>query len=110
MTYRALLMSLFFVSAAAACNTDDTTLTVQVQSRVNHVLDTDSTVDVSVRGGVATLSGLASSEAARTRAEGAARTVEGVRGIRDEISVPRVMHTTGATVPAPGGSVTPLFQ
>jgi shikimate kinase len=108
MKSRALLMSLLFASAASAlaCNTaDDTTLTVRVQSRLNEVVGPDSNVDVRVTSGVATLTGLASSEAAHARALAAARGIEGVRGVRDEIST--VPTTTGATVPTPGGSVTP---
>jgi hypothetical protein len=110
MKSRALLLSLLFASAvsAAACDmADDTTLTVRVQARLNQVVGPDSNVDVRVSSGVATLTGLASSEAAHARALAAARNTEGVRGVRDEIST--VPTTTGATVPTPSGSVTPLF-
>jgi osmotically-inducible protein OsmY len=100
MTHHVLLMSFFFAFAASAC-TDDTALTIKAQSRVNQALGTDSTVEVRVHDGVATLSGLASTETSRERAESAARAVDGVREIKDEIAVPRVTQTTGATVPAP---------
>jgi hypothetical protein len=110
MSCRALLTGLLLASAAVACTPDDTTLTVQVQSRVNRVMGPDSSVDVTVRGGVATLSGVASGEATRQRAEEAARSVAGVRAVNDEITVPSTSgttHTTGGTVPAPGPSSMP---
>ena len=110
MNCRAVLIGLLLATAAVACNPDDTTLTVQVQSRVNQVLGPDSSVDVSVRGGVATLSGVASGEASRARAEEVARHVLGVRGVKNEVTIPSpagTTRTTGATLPTPSHSAMP---
>ena len=99
MVRRALWMGLFLAATATACEPDDTTLTVQVQSRVNRALGPDSNVDVSVRGGVAILSGIASGEESRLRAETVAREVDGVRQVRDEITLPGTTQTTSTNVP-----------
>ena len=104
-------ISLLFAFAAIACNEkDDTTLTIQAQSRVNQVVTPTSSVDVSVRDGVATLSGVASSEATRARAVNAVKGIDGVRAVKDQIATEpdtTTTRTTGGTVPVPSGEVAP---
>jgi osmotically-inducible protein OsmY len=101
---RSLFLSLAIAIAAIACNADDTTLTVRVQSRVNQGIDPYSSVDVMVHDGVATLGGFASSDGARARALDIARSVEGIREVRDEIKTPPPVQTTGAAAPTKEGS------
>ncbi len=79
-----------------ACK-DDAVVTARAQGRVNLALSTDSDVQVDVRDGHATLTGLASSEGMHARAVQAARSAEGVTSIDDEIKT--VPSLTGAQVP-----------
>jgi osmotically-inducible protein OsmY len=91
------LGSLVATLMTLACNGDDTALTVRAQSRVNRTTNTDSEIQVKVDDGVATLTGIASSDAVRERAVAAARSAEGVRGVVDHIARPAAL--TGGTVP-----------
>jgi hypothetical protein len=94
--------------AAAACAKDDTTLTVEAQTRVNQVISPTSSVDVRVHNGIATLSGVAASDLSRTRALDAVRSLDGVREVKDEIATePGVTRTTGGTVPGSNEPVSP---
>jgi hypothetical protein len=90
-------LSVFAVLALAACNRDDATVTALAQGRVNLAINRDSDVQVVVRDGNATLTGVASSGEMRTRAEQAARSVEGVQTIDDQINT--TPSLTAATVP-----------
>ncbi len=81
-----------------ACNRDDASVTAKAQGAVNLAIRSpDSDVQVVVRDGRATLTGIASSELVRVRAEKAAGSVEGVSTVDDQIALPTVL--TGATVP-----------
>jgi osmotically-inducible protein OsmY len=96
MTVRtAIVSALLFLSAA--CGRDDVTATARAQARVNTAVNTDSEVYVSVRDGVATLTGAVSSDRMRARAIEAARKTDGVRSVEDKISSTSL---TGGTVPA----------
>jgi osmotically-inducible protein OsmY len=91
------------VGAAAGCHRDDTTLTAQVQSKVNTAVRSPSAdILVEVDNGVVTLSGVVPTARLRDTAETAAGNVDGVKGIKDDI---KVMAAPGAAVP--DGSVPP---
>jgi osmotically-inducible protein OsmY len=88
--------ALMFVGLAA-CNRDDASVTARAQGKVNLAMSPDSTVQIVVHDGHATLTGMASSETMRTRAGEVARHVEGVDGVENQITLTPVL--TGATVP-----------
>lgn len=79
------LGSLASMLMALACNSDDTVLAARTQSRVNGVLNSESDIQVNVNRGVATLTGVASSDAMRARAIATARSSEGVRDVVDHL-------------------------
>ena len=100
------VLSLLLCCAAAACDMkDDTSLTVEAQTRVNRAVTPTSSVDVAVHDGVAILSGTASSRKVRDDAVVAVQSIGGVRAVKDEIVAPDdTTRTTGATVEGPQGS------
>jgi osmotically-inducible protein OsmY len=79
------LASLLALPVLAACN-DDETLTANAQSNVNQVITSDSEIDVRVHHGVATLSGIASSDTMHARALLAVRRTPGVEEVVDQPS------------------------
>ena len=91
------LGSLISSLMALACNSDDTVLAAHTQARVNGVLNSESDIQVDVNHGVATLTGVASSDAMRAHAIAAARSSDGVRDVVDHISTPPSL--TGGAVP-----------
>jgi osmotically-inducible protein OsmY len=80
------LASILALPALAACNDDDTTLTANAQANVNKAVTTDSEIEVRVHDGTATLSGIASSDAAHARAILAARRTPGIHDVDDKLS------------------------
>ena len=99
-THVAVVLGAIAAHAVLGCNrTDDTELTAQTQARVNQVANANSEFEVSVNDGVVTLSGAASSQEEHARAVDAAKSVPGVRAVRDEIVTPGITTLTGGTVP-----------
>ena len=93
---------LAIVAASGACTRDDDpVINARVQANVNNAVPADSKVEATVSHGVVTLSGLVRSPATRDRAVAAAKQVEGVKQVNDQVEV-----TPPATA-APSNTVAP---
>jgi hypothetical protein len=110
MTRRAYSLLLGLLLGAAACYSDDTELSARAQVAVNQrVGASSSNVTVVVHDGVATLTGMTSTDQMHAGVVEAARSVSGIRAVRDEITRPlppttsSETRTTGGSVPAPAG-------
>lgn len=86
--------------------TKDATIEAQVKTRLASDVGaaTVTAIEVNVTNGVVTLAGPVSTEDERQRAEAAARGVEGVTSVNNNLQV----TTTGVAAPPPGTAMTPL--
>ncbi len=99
MTRCGLFVGLATVAVLAACNRDDATLTAKVQSNVNQsVKSPTANVEVQVSDGVVTLSGTVPTAPEKERAKQAAKQIDGVKEVRDDLKV------SGEIPPAPASS------
>jgi translation elongation factor EF-1beta len=116
------LALLFSVVLAAGCRpnqtverqTKDAALEAQVKAKIASDVGaaTVTAVEVNVTNGVATLAGPVRSDDEKQRAESAARSVEGISGVNNNLQVNAVEPPGMATSPSTGGSpadMTPIM-
>jgi hypothetical protein len=112
------LALLFGIVLAAACRpsqtverqTKDAALEAQVKAKIASEVGaaTVTAVEVNVTNGVATLAGPVRSDDEKQRAETAARSVEGISGVNNNLQVSAVEAPGMAMTPSTGGSATAM--
>jgi translation elongation factor EF-1beta len=112
------LALLFGAVLAAGCRpsqtverqTKDAALEAQVKAKIASDVGaaTVTAVEVNVTNGVATLAGPVRSDDEKQRAESAARSVEGITGVNNNLQVSAVEPSGMAMTPSAGGSPTSL--
>ena len=89
-------------STPAVTPVDDVLVTTQIEARYFTTPEVKAgTIDVSTSGGVVTLTGEVKSDAAKQQALAVARQVEGVRDVRDQLTVATPTAATSGTAASP---------
>src|SRR5438105_14745950 len=97
MTQRAWLGMAVTLFSLGGCHGSDSSIAAKVQSKVNtEVKSPTADIEVAVDDGVVTLSGVVPAAPMKDKAEQAARMVEGVKGVKDDL---RVNALTGSSIP-----------
>jgi hyperosmotically inducible protein len=85
---RFLAVSAVAVALAGGCSNDNASLTARVQAHVNNsVTSPSANIEAVVDDGVVTLSGTVPSAPMKAQAETAAKQVDGVKAVKDDLEV-----------------------